>query len=713
MVRFRESVRWAELAILVAVLAVGIALRTWQLSTVPPGLTHDEAGNGYDGAAVLQGVRPIYFRVGYGREPLYQYSVALVMAVLGPTETALRLTTVVWGVSVLLLSYAFARHLFGSLTALLTVGWMAVSFWCVMTSRVGLRAITSTALFTASAYSFALGSDWLGTGPLKAGSRRWLWWGLSGVFLGASIYTYMASRAMPAVYLLFLGYLSLRHLVVRRTAGTVTSNPPHGSGVGAEPLRQHWIGIPVLLLIAALVATPLVHHLIANPEVEQRVEQLSMPLEDALRGDFGALRDPVARSLPMFTLRGDPLWLYNIPGRPLLDPPGGALFYAGLLVCLFHFWDPRHAFLLLWLVVGVSPALVTGPDATALRSITAQPAVFMTACVGLTTAVRFLMRRVGHWGRVATTGGLAVLFILTGVGTVDAYFNVWAQHRDVRVAYHHALVEQARYLDGSPQGGTVSLSSIYPGRFHDPYTMEMSLRRDDLSLRWFDGRYALTFPSSGEGRVIIPSIAQLAPALEPLMISHGSLVHSEGFRDDDLVTGFDVYRFDGGSALAEVLQSVRDNPVGWSTVNTFPREDPTAVYQPLGLPVTLDGIVSLLGYDLRTPTIERGREIELLTVWRVHESVVPEVVAFVHLLGSDGQIIGQLDRLDVPSWHWEPGDAFVQLHRFPTDAEVRPGVYPLAVGLYQREDSRRLPISMEDVVVGDRILLRPVKVVGE
>ena len=714
MARSRESVRWTELAILVVVLAVGVALRTWQLGTVPPGLTHDEAGNGYDAAAVLRGVRPLYFSVGYGREPLYQYSVALVMSVLGATDTALRLTTVGWGVLVLLLSYAFAQHVFGSLTALLTVGWMAISFWPVMTSRVGLRAITSTALFATSAYSFALGSEWLRVGPgAGIGRCRWLWWGLSGVFLGASIYTYMASRAMPAVYLLFLGYLSMRHLVVRGTAGTSTHDAGHRWGRIADPLRQHWIGISLLLLIAALVAAPLVHHLVVNPGVEQRVEQLSAPLEDALRGDLGALWAPVGRSLPMFTFRGDPLWLYNIPGRPLLGPTGGALFYAGLMVCLFHFWDPRYGFLLLWLVVGASPALVTGPDATALRSITAQPAVFMTAGVGLTTAVRFLLRRVGYWGRVATAGALAVLFVLTGVDTVDAYFNVWAQHRDVRVAYHHALVEQARYLEGSPQGGTVSISSIYPGRYHDPYTMEMSLRRDDLSLRWFDGRYALTFPSSGEGRVIIPSAAPLDPALAPLMMSHGSRLHSERFRGDDLVTGFDVYRFDSEQALADVLRSVRDNPAAWSISTTFPEDAPTTVYQTLDLPAALDGMVSLLGYNLRTPTIECGGEIELLTVWQVHENVVPEMVAFVHLLGADGQIIGQLDRLDVPSWHWEPGDAFVQLHRFPVDADVRAGVYPLSVGLYQREDSRRLPIMMEDVVVGDRILLRPVEVVGE
>lgn len=714
MARSRESRRWLELAILIGILAVAVVLRTWQLGSVPPGLTHDEASNGYDAAGVLRGIRPIYFTVGYGHEPLYPYSVALLMSLLGPTDTALRLTTVAWGLIVLLLSYATARRLFGPLTGFVTIGWMAVSFWCVMTSRVGLRAITSTALFAASAYSFSRGSDVLSHKPAEAVMRRWLWWGLAGAFLGVSIYTYMASRAMPAVYLLFLGYLSLRYLIGRRVAQPSSQASERARGqTEADRVRQHWVGVAVLLLIAALVAAPLVHYLMVNPEAEQRVGQLSAPLIDAAGGDFRGLWDNVARSLLTFTFEGDPLWLYNIPGRPLLDAAGGAFFYAGLLVCLWHIWHPPYVFLLLWLMVGVSPALVTGPDATVLRSIAAQPAVFITASLGLATVFRFIHRNSGHWGRMATAGAAAALLGVTAAGTANAYFNVWAQHRDVRVAYHHALVEQARYLDGSPEDGTVSLSSIYPDRFHDPYTMEVSLNRTDLSLRWFDGRHALVFPGAGESRVLIPTIAPLDDVLAPLVRAHGLLVHRESFRADDLVTGFDVYRFDSAGALTALLSTLEDNPVAWSPLTTFRSEDPWSELTPLDLPVNLNGAVSLLGYDLLTADVEVGGQIELMTVWQVHEGVTSEVVAFTHVLNGEGQIIAQMDRLDVPSWYWEPGDAFVQLHRISVDADTPAGVYPVAIGLYLREDSRRLPLVVDGDPIEDRIFVYPVEVVGE
>jgi 4-amino-4-deoxy-L-arabinose transferase-like glycosyltransferase len=723
MAGFRDPIQRWEWVALIAILIVAITLRVWRLDSVPPGLTHDEASNGHDAAAVLRGVRPIYFTVGYGHEPLYPYSVALSMALLGPTSSTLRLTTVMWGSCLILLSYLLSRRLFGILPALIAAAWMAVSFWCVMTSRIGLRAVTSATTFAASAYAFWRALPLPGAAHkaprLNPGSRwvggSWLWWGLSGFFLGASIYTYMASRAMPAVYVLFLAYLLVLHVFGRREeCETALVSGKRGLDWGASlssVWRRQLVGVAVLLLIASILAAPLMHYLRTHPEAERRLEQLSGPIENALDGRFSELWRRVSRSLPMFTIRGDPLWLYNIPGRPLLDVTGGAFFYAGLFVCLWRWRDPRYVFLLLWLVVGVAPALVTGPDATALRSIAAQPALFIIAAVGLSVAARFFHRRLGRWGRVATSGAVVALLMTTGIRTVHAYFNLWGQHRDVRVAYHHALVEQARYLDAEPENGTVALSSIYPGRFHDPYAMEIALRRDDLSLRWFDGRSALVFPAEGESRVVIPTIAPLDAALLPLFMPQASLVHTERFRSDDLITRFDVYRFGSKDALQDLLQTTTAHPVYWSPSKAFPTDDPRPAYQPLDLPVNVDDVIHLVGYDLRTPTIQADGEIELLTVWHVSETFTSEAVAFTHLIGHQGRVIAQIDRLDVPSWHWRPGDAFVQLHRFSVGTDVSPGLYSLEVGLYTREDLERLPVVVDGERIDDRILLRPLEVI--
>jgi hypothetical protein len=289
------------------------------------------------------------------------------------------------------------------------------------------------------------------------------------------------------------------------------------------------------------------------------------------------------------------------------------------------------------------------------------------------------------------------LVAAVGLGTVHDYFDVWGQHREVRVTYYHALVQQARYLDAQPEGGTVALSSIYPGRFHDPYTMEIALRRDDLDLRWFDGRFALVFPAGGESRVIVPSIAPLDEALQPIFEGHASLLHTENLRPDDLTTRFDVYRFDTTDALASFLAAAKDN----------------ALSTPLTFPVNVGDVVELIGYDLRTPVVKPGGVVELLTAWRVRAPFAPEAIIFTHLLDHDSHVVGQMDRLDVPSWHWQPGDTFVQLHRFPVDADAPPGLYHLQVGIYTQEGPVRLPILANGAAVDDRILLSPVEIVNQ
>lgn len=687
--------RRLEWALFVLILLVAVFLRLYRLDSIPPGLTHDEASNGHDAAAVLQGIRPIYFTVGYGHEPLYPYSVALVMSLLGPTDMALRLTTVGWSMALVLCSYCFSRRLFGPLPALFVEAWMATSFWCVMTSRVGLRAITLAATFTASAMCF-----WL-VFPLSAKEEirrnHWLWWMLSGVFLGASIYTYMASRAMPVVYILFLVYLFvLRFMGVRRSL----------------PVR-HWVGIMLLLLTAAVIAAPLIHFLVSHPGAEQRIGQLGEPLWQAAQGNFGDLWHRVSRSLPLFTFRGDPMWVYNIPRRSLLGSVSGVLFYIGIIVSLFHWRDPRHVFLLLWLVIGVSPALVAGPNATILHSIAVQPIVFVFIALSLDAIFGFMYNWAGWRGLMIGSGVVAVLVVGIGFRTAHDYFVVWGEHRDVRMAYHHALVREINYLDAYPESGAVALSSIYPNRFHDPYTAEITLHRDDLALRWFDGRFALVFPFEGKTRVIIPAIAPLDEVFEPIFRDYATRTYTENLRADDLIPRFNVYRFDGDSALSAFLPLVRDNPVYWYPSDTFPADVPSMVYESLAAPIDFGDIVELVGYELCAPTIKVGGRVDLLTVWHIRAPLTLEAVTFAHLLDGDSHVIGQVDRLDVPSWYWYPGDVFVQLHRFQVDASASPGLYHLEVGFYTRENQARLPVLVDGIAIDDRVLLQPVEIVRE
>lgn len=707
----RPSIRRWEGGLLLFILILAIGLRIYRLQGVPPGLTHDEASNAHDAVQVLQGVWPVYFTGAYGHEPLYAYTVAPFMALFGETEIALRVTTVAWGLALIVLTYGYARRLFGPLPALGAAGWLAVSFWGVMISRVGLRAVTLATTFTASVLSFWLG---LRTCTRDEGTairdpalplRPWIAWGVGGLFLGASLYTYMASRMMPAIYVVFLVYLCLLAWLGR--AGEC-----HAAG---------WQGIVIVLVIAGITVAPLAHFLVTHPEAEQRIDQLSAPLREAVRGDFRPLGHNVSQGLLALVHTGDTTWRYGIPGRPLVDLGSRLFLLIGVAYSLWQWRDRRHAFLLLWLIVGLASALAVGSEGVTLRAIGVLPAIAVLIGLGLSHGIRGVMHlaraQIELEGR--SLGLVSVALFIAGIGlhTGHDYFLCWGEHREVRVTYYHALVEQARYLDAQADTGAVVLSTQYPGQFHDPYTMAIVLRREDLDLRWFHGESAFILPNADNTRVIIPTLVSIDETLRPdflagVLRENARLVHRELLGPYDFVSSFEVYRVDVGDAVATLLSEMGNGDVYWSPVDRFPDEDPQAAYKPLALPVTLGNAVELVGYEVSASTVSRDEKLDVVTLWRVIGPMGGEAIQFTHLLDQGGEVVSQVDRLDVPSWQWKAGDLLVQRHRLEVNGDAEPGLHHLQVGLYTQDDMIRLPVIVDGVVKDDRVLLPPVQIGG-
>ncbi|HIE37988.1 MAG TPA: hypothetical protein EYH30_03235 [Anaerolineales bacterium] len=680
--RARSVTTWALLLILL----VGAALRLAHLTEAPPGLTHDEAAHLQDARRIWEGARPIYLTSGYGREPFYDYVTAPLVGLLGMRVYTGRFSSVVWGLGLIALTYLALRGPLGRSGALGAALLMAVSFWPLSTSRQALRSITMPALFTA-----AMALIWRGMYTGRASHRstprtRTAPYIGAGVLLGLGFYTYMPARAVWAVPVLF--WLTL--------AWTDRSR-----------FRAQWRGVVLMLVVMIAAAAPLLIYLARNPQLEIRVSQLAGPLRAAVGGDPGPLLDRMGEAALMFSHRGDTHWMYNLSGRPLLPLPLAVLFYLGLALALVRLRESGPRLLLLWLLVGIAPALATGLESSSLRAIAAQPAVF-----GL-CALPFgeISRWAGSRPRLLAVGRLssAVLLLLSvwvAADTVRTYFVTWADRRDVRVAYYAHLAAEAAYLGEEAPAGLVTISTFYPSRPHDPATMEVLRGRVDPNLRWFDGRGALVFPSSKGVRLLIPSAVPLDPALEGLVAAHAIPLGPITLLPTDLVTQVTVLEWDAEAALTAVLARAR-GPVGICPGGGLP-PDPSC--RPLSLPVELGGRLALVGYRLLTPTVRPGEEVALVTFWQVHGPAEADLVLFAHLLEDESHVLGQSDRLDAPAWNWHPGDVFAQVHRFPIPVDAPPGRYPLQVGAYQREDGARLPVLVVGRPADDRVLLEPVEV---
>ncbi len=87
----------AEWAVVAALTLAALALRLWRLGAVPPGLHVDEAFNILDAQAVVAGARPVFLPANAGRDVLYTYLQAPLIAALGPTATAARLASALVG----------------------------------------------------------------------------------------------------------------------------------------------------------------------------------------------------------------------------------------------------------------------------------------------------------------------------------------------------------------------------------------------------------------------------------------------------------------------------------------------------------------------------------------------------------------------------------------------------------------------------------------
>jgi hypothetical protein len=111
-----------------------------------------------------------------------------------------------------------------------------------------------------------------------------------------------------------------------------------------------------------------------------------------------------------------------------------------------------------------------------------------------------------------------------------------------------------------------------------------------------------------------------------------------------------------------------------------------------------------------SPQANAGETIELLSLWRVLESVDNQLRVFVHVLNENGEIIAQHDALDVRTVGLKPGDELTQLHTIPIPADTPTGTYQFQIGLYQAETLERLTLLTKNGLQSDRLLFGQIDV---
>lgn len=184
------------------------------------------------------------------------------------------------------------------------------------------------------------------------------------------------------------------------------------------------------------------------------------------------------------------------------------------------------------------------------------------------------------------------------------------------------------------------------------------------------------------------------------------MINDEGrFRQRDVAVLWSVL---GVTAVFILLLE----PMGWLHYNSSDFEA-----QPAQVDIFADfgEQIALIGYDTSVEeTAAAGQTIQLTLYWQAQAELDINYQAFVHLLRPDGSLVTQSHKLnpgDFPTRRW-PTDKYVRdIHYFQIPADVAPGTYTVATGLWVQNEGWRLPLlDAQGAQIGDSVTLFTIQV---
>ncbi|MCL4540733.1 MAG: glycosyltransferase family 39 protein [Chloroflexi bacterium] len=655
-VRLRRILRGERLFVLgaLAVVLIGAAfLRTWQLGQWPPGFNNDEAVNALDVQRIIAGWRPVFLPANNGREAGFMYLEALIGAYFGVTPMTMRLAAAVCGVATVAVTYGLAARWLGRWAGLFAAALLATAFWHVVLSRVGLRAIAVPIFYVAVFWACT-----------EAIERRRLWlFGLAGILLGLSFYTYISARLLPLLLLIAMVLTFWRLQRLRLST------------------RKLWSGLGICYLLAALVATPEGLYFWHHPErfIGRTDQVMVFNPHPAIIGKAITFQQSLRRSFGMFWVAGDHNWLHNISGMTMLDYPETVLFVLGLVPIgigvLFGYWQilrgkslPSGSRQELVRCLGMTPGwpslwvtgwmltLLLGSSFTQespnyLRLTAIMPAVCIVLAWGGVSTVRVVggwrkQRRLSSGVRAGAIVLAAGLILFEGVRTYVLYFDRYAPSQGAYTAYDtdikDAAAAAAKVTGVTPSETFIQLDAEAPFQFFRPVDDQAHWMREYSTV--------LPLPQPGEPGLWVYSHFQVIPPL-PSYLPQARLV---------------AHGVAGPGRPGYFVYEMRANQVR-RYIDGFRRLTPAP---------TFGGMLQLVGVRGAIPaTITPGQSFHVQLLWRVLQPGAVNFGVSLHVDDGHGVTWAQGDDQGTMRNSWHVGDLFASRY----DVHIPRSVPPLAL----------------------------------
>lgn len=668
-----------------AILLIAFALRVFAIDAIPPGLTHDEVSQLDVARQFEAGDWRLLYPGGFaedGAEIGYYPFLAGAEVIWGRNSLAWRLPAIFAGMIGLACIYALTARLFNRRVALITLGVAAVTWWHILMSRVILREVLEIPLYALALYAFWRGFE-AATQPKRV-RYPWKLFVAGGVALGLLQYVHTIPRGLFSVFVFFGLYL----LIFQRVL-----------------FKQAWRGIATFVIVAEVIAAPMVITASLNPQIDNEVTLSSLQLtgEEGLLTRFQTNAPWV---LGQFMFAGDDAWEFNLPYRPVFEPIAAIVFVVGVISALLRFKRPSMALALIVLGVALLPSIFLKSNFTFGRMTSGQVVVYAFVGLGAEAIGLVASRVIPARARLPlAVGSIMVLLGASLIATWNDMLVTWPAHPQTRSTYNAELRELGRYLDTQDQPTPLTecvLWIVYPWRprYHlatPQAALPYFMQRTDQPVRWHDCRYGLVIP---QGQQFVFAHSDLQP-LESFL---GRGLQKPWLNDAQPVSGV------GGAWNVDARAALRTKQAEWDQLSVMwpPEAGLTATVQ---LPIAFNHAVELIGYQLEPQQAKPGDSLRVITYWRVTGELPADLIAFTHLYRTPTEVIAQQDQLDVAGPSLQPGDVFLQVHEFvivPPDTPA--GTYPIGVGLYRKDTGERWPIFVGDQRVTDRIFLSSVQV---
>lgn len=398
----REGVhlRWRHVALL-GVVALGAFYRLFRIHLIPLEMGPDLPHNHFNIAAILRGEFPIFFPSYPGREGLFFYVAAIPSALFGLSHTSIKVAAALVGVATLPVMYLLGRELYDREVGLLAAFFMAVGHWHVIMTRIGYRN-SMVPLMLALMWYFV-------TRGLRTGRRPY--YALGGLCLGLGMYTYNAFMIVPlAAALLYAGEIAV--------------------GRGGR-LRANAQNVALFAMMAVLVFIPLGRYAYDAPgsygfRAATRITGAEVALPANL---LAAFVGNVTRALLMFNVRGDSVFIANVPYMRQLGFVAAALFLPGVAWLIWRWRRGYNLQVLVMLGVMLLPTALSlafpNEVPSAIRGVGALPAAVLISALALALLRRALVAGLaGRRGGAAAVGVLlAAVLTYEAVATYPLYFR--------------------------------------------------------------------------------------------------------------------------------------------------------------------------------------------------------------------------------------------------------------------------------------------------